>query len=99
MASLATLISLIFLTGLGMGYHWRELKDRVKELETKLAESTQLETIPTFISTTPQVVRENKRTGKGPGSETSAIVKTKTAKQLALDKERELNEELDKLGR
>lgn len=94
-----------FSVGMAIGYYHRELERKLEELRLQVSnvnaklEEPEEET-SAVIETTPQLIREKERKGEPvAGDDESAIVQIKTPRQVKADKDRELQKELDKLGR
>lgn len=95
--ALVTVSALVCVTvGIFFGYRYRNLQDEVKQIKERLDEQDKLADAPTLIEVTPAVEREKKRYNPDPDS---AIVIAKSPAEIARDKDRKLNEELDKLSR
>lgn len=81
------------------GYFLRSLSNQIKSILRMIETSNENDTIDSaVVDTTPNLIREKERKGEL-DTDDSQVVTIKSPAQVRADKDRKLNEELDKLGR
>ena len=89
---------LLLILGFVSGYYYKDLYNRLYALLNRIHEIEE-ENKPesAIVETTPQLIRQKVRRGDIDDGE-SAVVTVKSPRQLRADKDRQLKEELDRLG-
>lgn len=89
---------LLLAVGFLLGYYFRTIRSALQKLQTDYEERRAEEAgVQQVITTTPQLIREKQQPATSDQEEESQIITVKSPRQLRADRDRHLEEDLDKL--